>query len=530
MKNLRNKITYKVALLLAVTITLSSCDKNFSDINTDPIGDSTTTANQLLAPALVNVLSANMLRNRNFNNELMQVTVTQSDGDSQPFRYDFRRTWADYTWNVWYPELTNLKDIGTIASRPATLNKSYQAISLITQCWVSSLLTDVYGDVPYSEANKGLGDKGFGGNVQPAYDKQKDIYLDMFKKLEEANTLLAANDKIVPTGDPVYKGDATKWRRFGNSLYLRLLLRVAHKAEVSAQVIAKIKEIADINPTNYPIMLDNTHTAKILWRGDNNSTAVFASPYMVSVRPADFRGVAITSFWLDKLRAWNDPRVRPELGTSGTPRWGIAQGPNGYVGVESGYQQGAGVPKQAYFYSDTQTAGHILQIDAMTGIIMNVAEVDFILAEAAVKGYINGTGEAYYYKGVVDGVNYWLGTKWASKVTDATFTAYLASSDIDWINSLPVDNLTPGSQSKMEMIMTQKYYANFLVDFQQWFDHRRTGHPILPKGKGLANGGQMPARINYPLLSQAANPTSYKNAVAAQGPDDINTKVWWQKP
>ena len=80
------------------------------------------------------------------------------------------------------------------------------------------------------------------------------------------------------------------------------------------------------------------------------------------------------------------------------------------------------------------------------------------------------------------------------------------------------------------MIHLQKYYALFLVDFQQWYDYRRTGHPILPKGNGLANGGVMPARINYPVISQSANPTSYKNALAAQGPDDINTKVWWQKP
>lgn len=101
MKNIRIKISY--ILLLAFGIVLSSCDKDFQEINTDPIGKGTTTANQLLAPALVNVLSANMLRNRNFNNELMQVTVTLSDAEAQVFRYYFRRNWSDYTWNVWYP-------------------------------------------------------------------------------------------------------------------------------------------------------------------------------------------------------------------------------------------------------------------------------------------------------------------------------------------------------------------------------------------------------------------------------------------
>lgn len=522
MKNIRNKISFIV--LLAFGITLSSCDNNFEEINTDPIGAGTTTANQLLAPSLVNVLGANMLRNRNFNNELMQVTVNISDGEAQVFRYDFRRTWADYTWNVWYPELTNLKDIYTIASQPETLNKSYQGISLITQTWVYSLLTDTYGDVPYSESNTG---KDL--TLEPKFDKQKDIYLDMFKKLEEANTLLKEGTAIISTGDPVFQGDIAKWRRFGNSLYLRLLLRLSGKAEISATVIAKIKEIADTNQANYPIMTDNTHTAKILWNGSNLSAAVFTSPFMVSVRAADFRGPAITSFFIDKLRDTNDPRLRPNLGKSNAPRFGVAQGPNGYYGVPSGYAPGTAVPKQAYFYSDAQSAGITLQTDPYSGIIMNCAEVDFIFAEAAAKGWINGTAEAYYNKGIVDAINYWIPT-YMSKVTDANFLTFINDADLEWQDFLPLESLTPGSNSKLEMIHIQKYYAMFLVDFQQWFEYRRTGHPLLPKGTGLANGGQMPSRINYPIISQSANPTSYKAAVAAQGPDDINTKVWWQKP
>ena len=65
---------------------------------------------------------------------------------------------------------------------------------------------------------------------------------------------------------------------------------------------------------------------------------------------------------------------------------------------------------------------------------------------------------------------------------------------------------------------------------QQWFEYRRTGHPYLPQGPGLANGGVMPARIAYPIYVQTTNPTSYKAAVASMGPDEIFTQVWWQKP
>jgi hypothetical protein len=304
---------------------------------------------------------------------------------------------------------------------------------------------------------------------------------------------------------------------------------VSGKAEVSAQVIAKIKEIADTNKGNYPIMEDNTHTAKILWNGTNSSTAVYSSPFMINVRAVDFRTPAITSFFLGNLTNWSDPRITASYGTNNYNRFGIASGPSGLVGVPSGYDIGSLVTKQAYFYSDAQNAGVTLQTDPYTGIIMNCAEVDFILAEAAAKGWINGTGETYYTKGIADGLNYWLPNNFKS-TSDPVLVKYINDADIDWNNSLPINTTTPGTPSKMESIQLQKYYAMFLVDFQQWFEYRRTGHPFLPKGTGLINGSRMPARLNYPLASQSTSPTSYSNAVASQGPDDINTLVWWQKP
>lgn len=523
MKNIQYSTVY--VLLFVMMLTTVSCTKDFNKINTDPIGTPTATANQLLAPALVNVLSSNMLRNRSFNNELMQVTVDLGDSEGKVFRYDIRTTLATTSWNDWYKELTNLKDIYHIASQKGTENTSYQAISLISEAWVSQMLTDVYGDVPYSEANKGKE-----GLIEPVFDKQEDIYQDLFKKLELANTLLMEQDKIVPTGDPVYQGDISKWRRLGNSLYLRMLLRVSAKSEVNSQVVAKIKEIVDENPANYPIMEDNTHTAKILWNGTNSTTTVYSSPFMINIRAVDFRSSALADFFLGHLTNWGDPRVDPKLGVNSVSRYGIAAGPNGYVGVPSGYAQGTSVGKQAYFYSDATTNNPTtLQTDPHTGIMMNVAEVDFILAEAAAKGWIKGNAAAYYYKGIADAINYWLPQLWAG---DAITKAkeYALAADMGWNDSFPLNSTLAGTQSKLELIHMQKYHALFLVDYQQWLEYRRTGHPILPKGTGLVNGGKMPARLNYPVVTQSTNPVNYRQAVAAQGPDDVNTLVWWQRP
>jgi hypothetical protein len=113
-------------------------------------------------------------------------------------------------------------------------------------------------------------------NVIPVFDRQKDIYLDMFKQLEEANTLLTAGTPIVATSDPVYKGDIAKWRKFANSLYLRLLLRVSGKPDVQQQCIAKIKQVAE-NPSQYPIFQSNADCARILWSGGVSTTDPYTS-------------------------------------------------------------------------------------------------------------------------------------------------------------------------------------------------------------------------------------------------------------
>ncbi|TCD08274.1 SusD/RagB family nutrient-binding outer membrane lipoprotein [Pedobacter frigidisoli] len=521
MKTNKKNILYIVLGIFSLTI--SACTKDFTEVNTDPIGRRSAEAHQLLTPALVNVLNTNMVRNWNFTNQLMQVTVEVNDSEGRIFRYDVRRNFADYSWNNWYLNLTDLKNIYTIASKPESLNKSYQAISLITQSWVYSLLTDTYGDVPYSQANLGQDD-----NLQPIFDKQKDIYSDMFAKLEQANELLKAGTAIVPTSDPVYQGDIAKWRRFGNSLYLRLLLRVAGKAEVSAATIAKIKQMVDTNPAEYPVMENNSHTAKILWNGTNSSTAVFSSPFMVNIRAVDFRGMPVCDFFLSKLVTWEHPCVVPSLGTASVPRFGLDRGADGWVGISSGYSPGSGTIIQTHFNSDTENK-LTLQTDQNTGIIMNSAEVAFIKAEAAAKGWISGPVQNYYYKGMADMINYWM-PAYITSPTDARFVSYVNDANLQWDSTLPLDATAFGSKSQMEMIQIQKYYAMFLVDFQQWFEYRRTGHPILPKGPGLVNGQRMPARLNYPLITQSTNPASYRNAVAAQGADDINTLVWWQKP
>ncbi|MFT4094734.1 MAG: SusD/RagB family nutrient-binding outer membrane lipoprotein [Niabella sp.] len=518
---MRKQIFIAGILWLALP-TLYSCTKGFQELNSDPISVLNPAASQLLAPAMVNSVWPGMSRNRTFTNELMQVTVAMSDGDNSVFRYAFRATWSDYLWNAWYVQLTNFKDIDSIASITDSLNTSYQGISRICQAWLFSNLTDTYGDIPYSEANKAKE-----GITQPVFDKQKDIYLDLFDKLEEANELLEQGQSIVVSSDPVYSGDVAKWRKFGNSLYLRLLLRISGKTEVQDQCVAKIKEIVG-NPVTYPIMQSNDDCAKVLWSGGTSSSDPYTSPYVNNVRAQDFRSPAICSFFLDNLIDWSDPRYSSSstYGSGSIGRWGIAQASGGgWYGVASGYIAGQGDTKGCYFQSYDNAAEWSLQQNTLTGVIMQYAEVQLILAEAVVKGWIDGDAATYFYQGIASTINYWV-PGFSDDITASDFTTHLANlsaASVIWDDDLSSDD-------KMELIHLQKYYALFMTDLQQWFEYRRTGHPVLPKGAGLSNGGVMPARLVYPVYVQSANPVNYKAAVAEQGADEIYTNVWWQKP
>lgn len=513
-----------VALVLWTALCFMSCTKDFEKINTDPIRIINAAPEKLLAPALVNMVRTNMVRNRNFNNELMQVTVTMTEDENAVFRYDFRPNMADYTWNGWYSELTNFRDIYEIATTEEYQNDSYKGIALICEVWGFSLLTDTYGDVPFTEANKGKI-----GIVEPAFDRQKDIYMGLFDKLEEANTLLAGSTaNIVVSSDPVYKGDISLWRKFGNSLYLRLLLRLSGKAEVSADVTAKIKEIIEENAATYPIFTSTDESAVLKWTGGTVTTDPFTSPYVTLLREIDFPIPSMCNFFILKLSNWNDPRIdmAAPYGNGTRNRLGIAPGSSGFVGIDSGYEPGAAEMKQSYFYS-FGNSDFSLHKSPLTGILMTYAEVEFIKAEAAAKGWVVSSAADHYYRGIANAIHYWV-PSFTTDIADVEFTDYISNAGIEWNDALPLDD--DAGDSKMARIQLQKYYSLFMTDFQQWFEHRRTGHPVLPAGDGLRNGGRLPVRLNYPIYVQSANSANYRQAVENMGGDNINTMVWWQKP
>lgn len=469
-------------------IITTSCNKNFQEINTNPNTSPKVQPENLLAPAITKVVGYNMNRSQRITNELMQVTVNMGDGDGRIFRYEIRTSEADYLWNNWYLQLRNFRDIYEFGE---DLNQTgYMAVAQICEAWIFSMLTDVYGDIPYSEALRAK-DLNL---VRPVFDKQQDIYTSLFEKLEEANTLLAslpANTTINAMSDPVFGGSLDKWRRFGNSLYLRLALRLSHKTELNTPAI--ITKIVDGSSASYPVMRNNDDSAILRWTG----TAPYVSPF-ATWRPADWYTPKMASFFIDNLNERSDPRIQ---------KWATLVDGD-YAGIPSGYPIG-----QPPIVKSTPPTS--LLSEPLLGNIMNYGELQLILAESAIKGWANTKpAKEYYESGAVAGIQLW---------GHDVPSYYLTSDLIAWDDSY-------SEYKKMELIHIQKYYSLYFTDLQSWFEYRRTGHPELPILSGHLNGGRMPARLMYPVYIQSANRENYLKAVQNQGPDNINTLVWWQRP
>ncbi|GAA4806579.1 SusD/RagB family nutrient-binding outer membrane lipoprotein [Olivibacter ginsenosidimutans] len=466
---------------LALLLSFTACTKNFKELAENPNANSKVLPEALLAPALKNIVSYNMNRSQRITNELMQVTINMGDGDGKIFRYDIKTSEADYLWNNWYLELKNIKDIYTFGADLEQTN--YMAISLICQSWVFSMLTDTYGDIPYTQALRGE-EKNF----TPVFDQQQDIYPALLDSLERANQLLKSNTDIKSTSDPIFHGDILKWRKFGNSLYLRLLLRIANKEP--EKVAAKIKAIV-ADPVEYPIMTSNDESAILRWDGSTSYPSPFAN-----WRPGDWYGPRLTNFFVDNLTERSDPRIE---------KWAtLYEGE--YAGVPSGYPVGQHPVGKSSLPTDLMT-------EPLLGNIMNYAEVQFILAEAVVRGWITEKpAKDYYEEGIKAAIQLW-GYELPEN--------YLTGEHVQW-------NDEASETEKLNQLFLQKYYALFFTDLETWFEYRRTGYPEIPKGAGLQNNGVMPARLNYPVYIQSTNAVNYRAAVDRQGPDNIQTEVWWQ--
>lgn len=469
---------------LSAMLVFSTCTKNFREINTDPNRIESISPGTLLNPTIYEVASFNMRQADGITFNLMQVMLPFPSASGGIHRYDITENTGTSTWNTYYRWMKNIKEMYDASVKAQDPN--YQAIAMTLNAWITSNLTDCFGDIPYSEALRGNEQLFF-----PSFDKQQDIYPRLLADLDSANKLFNTSRTMSFGTEILFANNVSRWKKFCNSLQLRLLLRLSKKTELN--VYTKISTILG-NPATYPVFTSNTEAAVLNLSG----ITPLMSPWG---RPIDFTTFrAAGKFFLDTLNAMNDPRrakfcSQAKSLTSPFPSIGYKGIPHGYAGSESQF---------AYTPSNLLVA---LVTAPLIVPILPYAEVEFIRAEAEWKAGNHGAAKTAYEKAVKAAVEQWSVTLPADYFTNST-AAY------------------DGSLARIQL---QKYLALIFVDYQQWFEYRRTGFPVLPAAAGMLNNGVMPSRLPYPVNVKISNPDKYNEAVSSMGGDDINVKVWWEK-
>jgi hypothetical protein len=478
------KIIMKKILVVIITISFISfsCTKNFEEMNTDPNRIDEIRPGTLLNPVLYELASFNTVRANDFTFGIMQVMIPFPSVTGGIHRYDVTENSGSSTWNTYYRWLANIKEmrrVSIVAEDP-----NYEAIAMTLNAWVYSQLTDCFGDVPMDEAL--LGDESV---FRPAFNTQKDIYTRILAELDSANNKFVTSRPMIYGTEILYSNSVSKWKMFCNSLRLRLLLRVSKREEMDA--FTKMAEILN-NPSTYPVFTKNDEAAVLKITGITPNISPWG-------RAIDFTtSRAAGAFFIDSLNAMSDPR----LDKWNTKAKDLAGNTITYKGIPAGY---AGSESQfKYTPSNFNIA---LATAPMISVIMTYAEVEFIRAELILRGKLTGNAQTAYEKGVKAAIEQW----------GATVPANYFS------------NTNAAYNGKLERVLLQKYYALFFNDYQQWFEYRRTGLPVLPKNDGMLNNKIVPVRFPYPVTVRTGNYENYLQAVESMGGDNINTKVWWEK-
>jgi hypothetical protein len=419
------------------------------------------------------------------------------------------KEWSSFGfWNMYWKSVGLCNDvIGLTEAGGEYENSNNHAMARIWKVYLMHRLTDVYGDIPYTEG-------GYSGDglINPVYDTQEEIYHDLFNQLDQA---LMDLETEVPgrfsTQDIIYQGDIARWQRFASTLKLRIALRLKHVDPALAQV--KAEEALETG-----LFLSNEDNAQEI-SGDQRGN--FGSPiYQITTNLFAFaQSFKASASLVDYMKG--NHQYRDGGSPSGAdPRLTVLidENENGeIVGIRNGH-----TAEYYDLHPEFATEGswflfHNNVYEPVT--IMSYAESLFLEAEAALLGYsgTSSTAAALFRAGIEASMAY-------MEVDPGSYAA-----DEETLFLALVDN-----EAKMERIIYQKWIAMFPDSHEAWAEQRRTGYPVVVKRTGDdfevgITGGTIPNRVPYP---EGELNTNYVNANAArerQGGDDMLNKLWWDR-
>lgn len=469
--------------------------------------------------------------------------------------------WSPMDYGSFYRPLKNAQYIYERAEteKEGQVKNYYQAVALIMKAYGFGFLTSAFGDVPYSDA---LRAEDGGDAFQPVYDDQKDVFLGILADLERANEMLSSTGVIseVSDADLVFQGDSQKWRQFANSLRLRFYMRLSEKSEVDAQ-----SAFAAIVQSGAPLMTGNDDNASVSYVGTDSDNSWPGGPLNWSNRSEFYRRKP-SSTLVNDLIDLGDPRLTKWIAPVDVQ---LVEGAENSVVLEDGrlkrhidvdvdainsdnnpendintalfvglpvalsspndfnmaastltdygdviatlspetYLAAAANPHTSYLtpmYSENTN-------ELVKAVFMNAAEVEFLLAEASARGWINDNAYDHYENGIrLSFGQYEINDGDANAVYDAENDALITFDETAYITN--AQEIFNTSGNPLEPIMHQKWIAQWLT-YESWFDWRRTGFPDLnPNIISGSRGQETPVRFIY---SDPYNETNLLDAISS---------------
>ena len=389
----------------------------------------------------------------------------------------------------------DLQNIININSDPATAeiaglngsNNNQIAIARILKAYRFSVLTDRYGDMPYSEA--------LTENTQPVFDTQQAIYTDLFKELKEAVAQFDAGPSV--KGDILFDGDNTKWKKFANSLRVILAVRISNADAALGQAQFNDALSSDGGVLELDGNSDPVEDVVLKYYAASNA---FSNPYYYAIA-GDFNICSTIANFLNT----NGDRRNNAFGV-------IPAGKSALVGVPPGLQRQDAIDFTANNPDHSLVLAESFRMSTSPVVILSTADVLLAKAEAAQMNWFGGNKTQLYADGIKASWKRW------NVYESGAYDAYMANANIDL-------TLNP-----LVKIQTQRWLSFFPNGSQGWSEWRRTGIPVLTPSPVPANtSGEIPVRFIYPTIEYGLNGDKLEAAVAIQGTDNSDTHVWWDK-
>jgi hypothetical protein len=465
------------ALLAALALTAGGCDDGLADLNENP-NDPVEVSADYLFPNAVEAAVGRVV-GAGLNVDLVGLWVQHYAEFEIPIEdlYELTDSRVSAHWDgFWVGPMQDLQEVieeGQAMERPNT-----EAMGLIMKAWTAQAITDLYGDIGYSEALRGR-DQSSGTTV--SYDTQEEVYRTLIDEVTTAAGLLDPDALHMEDADLIYDGDMDRWARFANSLRMRLAMRLS---DVAAGYAAEEFQAAYAAGG-----FGSNDDSAILWYLDDGVNrhpvhVLYLSPIKHS----------LSSTLVDTLQSLADPRL---------PVFAQANAFGEYRGAPNGslpHEAADSMSLIGTFYSRADAPGKLL----------TYAEVLFLQAEAAERGWIADDAASLYAAGIRASMEF-------NGVAESDIVDYLAQPEVVYA----------GGAAGLDQIALQKWIALFGNGLEAYSEWRRTGIPVLEPGPDVQNDGLIPVRLFYPASEQSLNGAAVEEARARQDGATMNSRVWW---